>query len=146
MLGLDEYAQSRFYIEYSIYTHLLFLWIKGCQFFRNCVCDETHNESFGLGLTAINKVPKGIVYMYYDIIVLFDQCLNDVVYDVKLPCPGKFLYSWFFPYPENFPYPRFLHEFLHVFILGLPYPGNFPYRVIFLYPVKYSIRKSDKHR
>ena len=35
------------------------------------MCVETHNKSFDSGLTAINKVCKCIVYIIYDIIVLF---------------------------------------------------------------------------
>ena len=41
------------------------------------------------------------------------QC--DIVYDVKLPYPGKISY------------PGFLPECLHIFIPGLIYPGKFPY-------------------
>ena len=39
------------------------------------MCDATHNNSFGSGVTAINKVCKRIVYMNYDIIVFFYQWL-----------------------------------------------------------------------
>ena len=71
MLGLGKYAQSWFYIEYLIYTHVLVLWIKGCQLFRNCMSDENDNKSFGSGITYINEVQKHIVYMTYDIISFF---------------------------------------------------------------------------
>ena len=55
-------------------------------------------------------------------------------------------------YPEIFPYPGSIHEFLHVFVPGLPYPGNFlypgkyPYRVIFLYPVQASTHNSNSYK
>ena len=45
------------------------------------------------------------------------------------------------PNPGNFPYPRFLHIFLHILILGLPQSGEFSYPGKFPYPVKYSILK-----
>ena len=31
-----------FYIKLLMHTHVLFWLIKGCQLFRNCVCDVTH--------------------------------------------------------------------------------------------------------
>ena len=52
------------------------------------MCDATHDNSFGLVLTAINEVFKCIVYIVEDIIILFWRWLYDVVYDVKLPYPG----------------------------------------------------------
>ena len=58
MLGLGKYAKSWFYIKNSIYTHVLILWRKGCQFFRKWMSDVSNNKSFGLRLTAINKVCK----------------------------------------------------------------------------------------
>ena len=83
MLGIYEYSQSLFYMEYSIYIPVLVLWIMGCPFFRNCIWDVTHNKSFGLGWTAINEVRKRIVYMTYDIIVFFLLWMyNVVVYGV----------------------------------------------------------------
>ena len=69
MLGLVKYAQSSFYIEYSIYTHKLVLWIKGCQWFRNCMGDATNNKSFGSVLTAINEVRKRKDFILDDIFV-----------------------------------------------------------------------------
>ena len=73
MFGLGKYDQSWFYIEYSIYTHVLVLYIKGCQFFRNCMSDATNNNSFGLGLTAINEVRKCIDYIIDDKYFFFYQ-------------------------------------------------------------------------
>ena len=35
MLGLGKEAQGKYYIQYLLYTHVLILLIKGCQFFRN---------------------------------------------------------------------------------------------------------------
>ena len=67
MLGLGKYSKSWFYIEYSTYTHKLFLLIL----FRNCMSDATDNKSFGLGLTDINKASKHIVYIDYEIIAFF---------------------------------------------------------------------------
>ena len=69
MLGIGKYAQGLFYIEYSIYTPVLSLWIKGCHLFRNCLWDATHNESFGLGLTALNEVRKHIHYILDNIYI-----------------------------------------------------------------------------
>ena len=82
MLGLRKYAQSWFYIEYYIYTHILVLWIKGCQLFINCKCDATHNKSFGLVFSAINELRKRIVNMTYDIIFYFYRWLYNIVYSV----------------------------------------------------------------
>ena len=73
MLGLGKYSQSWFYIEYSICTHVLVLWIKGCQFFRKCMSDVTGNKSFGLVLTAINELRKRIYYILDDIYFFFYQ-------------------------------------------------------------------------
>ena len=66
-MGLGKYAPNRFYIEYSIYTHTLTLWIKGSQFFRNCMCDAIHNKSFGSGLTAMKEVHRRICFILDDI-------------------------------------------------------------------------------
>ena len=84
MLGIGKFSQSLFYIEYSIYTPILSLWIKGCQLFRNCMWDATHNKYFGLGLlTDINELHKRIYYIVGNIFVLFYQWLYDrVVCDV----------------------------------------------------------------
>ena len=73
MFGLGKYAQIWFYIEHSISFPVLSLWIKSSQLFRNCMRDATDRNSFGLGLTAINKVHKYIyiVYINYDIIYFF---------------------------------------------------------------------------
>ena len=38
--------------------------------------DATHNQSFGLGLTAMNEVRKRIVSMTYDIMFFFYQWLH----------------------------------------------------------------------
>ena len=71
MLGLGKYFQSWFYKQYLTYTNILVLWIKGCQLFRNCVCDATHKKSFGLGLTGINEVRKRTDDILDDIFVFF---------------------------------------------------------------------------
>ena len=63
MFGLGRYTQNLFYIEDSIYNHVLFLWIKGCRLFRNCMNNVTNNKSFGSGLTGINEVRKRIDYI-----------------------------------------------------------------------------------
>ena len=82
MLGLGEYAKSWFYIEYSIFTQKLVLWIKGCQLFRKCMSDATDNKSFGPVLTAINEVRKQIVYMTCVVIVSFYRWLHNILYDI----------------------------------------------------------------
>ena len=71
MLGLGKYVQIRFYIEYSINTHGLVLWMKGCKSFGNWMCDATHNESFGSVSTASNEAPKIIYYTIDDIFFFF---------------------------------------------------------------------------
>ena len=52
-----------------MYTHVVILLIENCQLFIIFVCDETHHNSFGSGLTYFNEVHKHIVlylviYMY----------------------------------------------------------------------------------
>ena len=87
--------------------------------------------------------------------------MYDIAYDVELPYLGKF------PYPEKFPHPGFIHELPHILRPDLPYPvkfaytrnllypvkfpgygkfsypGKYPYPIIFPYPVKASILKSE---
>ena len=83
MLGIGKYAQNWFYMEYSIYTQILGLWIKGCHFFRNCMLYATRNKSFCLGLTSINEVRNQVDYIPDKIFVFFYQwSYNVVVYDV----------------------------------------------------------------
>ena len=73
MLGIDIYAQSLFYLEYSIYTPAWSLWIKGCQLFRNWMWDAAQNKSIGLELRAINEVRKRIYYILDDIFLILYQ-------------------------------------------------------------------------
>ena len=54
-------------------THTLILLIKGCQLFRNYVCDATHNNPFYLGLTAVNELCKHIFYILDDIYFSFTK-------------------------------------------------------------------------
>ena len=82
MLGLGKYAQSWFYIEYLIYTHISVLWINRCQLFINFVCIATHKKSYGLLLTGINELRKRLVYITYGIIIFFYIWLYYVVYNV----------------------------------------------------------------
>ena len=60
--------QKRFHNEYAMYTYIIILWKKGCQLIRNFVCDETHINSYGLGLIASNEVYRHIVYILGDIL------------------------------------------------------------------------------
>ena len=46
------------------------------------MCDATHNKLFGSVWTDINEVRKRVFYMTYDIIILFYQCLYDIMFDV----------------------------------------------------------------
>ena len=64
--------------------------------------DETYNNSFVLGLTSINEVIKRINDIVDDIFVFFYRWLYDIVHDVKLPYPGKFLYIEKFHIMEKF--------------------------------------------
>ena len=50
---------------------------KGLSFFRNCICNATHNNSFGSVLTAIHEVNRRLYYIMDDIFVYFYQCLPD---------------------------------------------------------------------
>ena len=81
MSVLGTESKGWFYTEYSIYTHILVLWIKGCQLFINCMSNVTNNKSFGLGLTAINEVHKRIYCMLDGIFVFFYQWFYYIVYD-----------------------------------------------------------------
>ena len=82
MLGFGKCAHIWFYIEYSTYTHILVLWINGCQLFRNFMSNATDNKSFGLELTDINEVQKRIDYILDDIYIFFYRWLYDIVNDV----------------------------------------------------------------
>ena len=73
MFGIGKYAKSWFYIEYLICTNGLSLRIKGFQFFRNCIWENTYNKSFGLGSTALNEVCKHIGYILDYISFFFYQ-------------------------------------------------------------------------
>ena len=65
-----------------MYTHILVLWIKGSQLFRNYMSNATDNKSFGPGLTSINEVRNYIVYLTYDMIIFFWQLLYNILYNV----------------------------------------------------------------
>ena len=67
-------------MEYSLYTHILFLWRKGFQLLRKCTINATDNKSFGSVLTAINEVRKHIYYKVANIFVFFYQWLYDGVF------------------------------------------------------------------
>ena len=73
LFRIGKYDQSWFYIEYSIYTHVLVLYIEGCEFFRKCMSDATNNNSFGSVLTATNDVGKCIYYIIDGIYFFFYQ-------------------------------------------------------------------------
>ena len=71
-----------------IYTPELGLLVKGCKLFINCMCDATHDKSFGLILTDINEVRNHIYYILDYIFVFLYRYLYDVVmHDVKLTHP-----------------------------------------------------------
>ena len=71
MPGLGREAQIKSYIQYSMYTHTLVLWITCYQFFRKFVCDATLRESFGSGLTAVNEVHQRVFFILDDIYIFF---------------------------------------------------------------------------
>ena len=106
-----------------MYTHILFLCIKGYQMFRNFMCDVTNHKPFGFGLTAVNEVRRHIVFN-------IPMIVRYTTYDIELPYPGLY------------PFPIFLQEFLQDLIIGFTYLGSFYFPVIFLYPVKSLIQKS----
>ena len=86
MSVLGKNPQSWFYIEYSIYTSILVLWVKGCQLFRYCMCDTIHWKYFNTSLTATNKFLKRIFYIVDDIIILFYQLLYVLLWVVSSFC------------------------------------------------------------
>ena len=45
MSRVDKEAQSLSHMQYLMYTHVSILFIKGCQIFRNYMCDVTHHNS-----------------------------------------------------------------------------------------------------
>ena len=51
-----------------MYTHVLILWIKGYQLFRNYMWDMNHHNPFGSVLISFNKVIRIIVFKLYNII------------------------------------------------------------------------------
>ena len=51
-----------------MYTNVLVLVIKGCQLFRKCVYDGTHNKSLYLVLTAVNEFHRHIFFIIDNII------------------------------------------------------------------------------
>ena len=57
-----------------MYIHILILWIKLFQLFRKFVLNATSNNSFGLGLTAVNELCKSF-FIIENKISLFKQCL-----------------------------------------------------------------------
>ena len=89
-----------------MYTHILFLWTKGCQFFRNFMCDLTHQNSFGLGWTAVNEFRGRILYILDNIMIFLYRCIYDIMCFV--------LSFWFLPgfWWRNF-IVIFLHDALH---------------------------------
>ena len=56
-----------------LYTHVLVLWIKGCQLFRNEMCYVTNKNPFVSGITDVTEAHKRIVYIIENIIVSFSQ-------------------------------------------------------------------------
>ena len=80
-----------------IYTHLLVLCIKGCQFLRKHICDVTHHESFGSGWTAFNAVCTHIVYIFDDVFFIALMGLRYTVCDVELPYTVFFIPFYIYP-------------------------------------------------
>ena len=78
-VGVRPRSQKLIWHKYSIYTHVLILWIKGCQLSRYFKCDVTHQKYFGLGWTALDKVRKHIFYIIDDIIILLWRRFCDIL-------------------------------------------------------------------
>ena len=76
-----------------MYRKILILWIKGCQFFRNHMCDATNHKSYGSGLTAVTEVHKRIVYILNNIIV-FNWLLYNILWLVGIWCIQKIPYQY----------------------------------------------------
>ena len=125
-----------------MYTHILFLCIKGWKFFRNQMYHVKHHKSYGSGLTAVIEVLKRKVYVLVHIIIFSLQWVYDILCMMfaskswKISTLRKIPLSWKFLYHE------FLQGFLHNLLPGLPYPGKFPFPGNSPYPYKSSIRKS----
>ena len=66
-------VQNRLELGQQLPTHTLILLLKGCQLFRNYICNATHHNPFGLVLTAVNEVCKHIFYILDNIIVSFTK-------------------------------------------------------------------------
>ena len=146
MLGMGKYAQSIFYIEYSIHTPILVLWIK-----MAVSCSETACEMWLILSNLVQDyhllMKCVIVYIIYLMIYLFPStpmavwcssvwCLASTSRIISTS--WKISIFWIST------------SFSKRFIPGLPYPGKFPYRgkypycVIFAYPVKASIHDYDR--
>ena len=66
-------VQNRLELGLQLPTHTLILLMKCCQFFRNYMCNVTHHNPFGSGLTSVNEVCKRIFYIFDDIYFSFIQ-------------------------------------------------------------------------
>ena len=65
----------------NVYPHNHLL-IKGCQFFKNFMCNATQNKSFGSWLTSFNEVRKCKVYIPEYIYIFFYRWLHYILWVV----------------------------------------------------------------
>ena len=117
MLGLGKEAKIWYNIKYLMFTHILILWIKGSQFFRNIICDVINHSSFGSWWRSLDESLKLIVYILNNIIIFLLRC----IYDIRCVILS-FVILWFFFISLFFIHHGFLQEFIKDLILFLAYP------------------------
>ena len=83
-----------------------------------------------MGLTTVNELFRSIFFIL-DIFFLVPIFLQYNVCKFELPFPGLY------------PYPAIVQEFIHNLILVLNFPGLFIFPVMFPYPVKYLMGRSE---
>ena len=96
----------------------------------------TKGKSYDLVLTAVIKLITRIVFILVDIIIFLLQWFYDKRCAMFAFKSWKISISRKIPGYGKFTHPRFIQGHIHYLIPGLTYPGKF------LYPRKYSIRKS----
>ena len=67
-----------------MYTHILFLQIKGYWFFSKYICDMTRHDSFGLGSTSVSEERKCKDVKIDDMVIFLCQWLYNIFWLVDL--------------------------------------------------------------
>ena len=134
---LDKNAESWFFVEYSILSHVLILWIEGSKCFRKIFCGITHHKSYDLVLKYYIEISKSIVYILWNPLFSYtDSFMTCCVWcraskSWKIPISWKFSISWIST------------GILNDLMQGLPYPRKSPYRgkIHILYASLHFFRK-----